>query len=128
MSILSINLAGATAVTLTAGVATDLVGTGTTGVSIKGISTMSFQLGNAGGVNNITALSVYFTDDDTGTRWAPADGAVAAGFAAIVPGGSLDVRWSDLCYRRMRIVATSTGGTTATLDLLGTPVAVTEGV
>jgi hypothetical protein len=107
--------------TLVATQATELVGTGTTGLDVAGRDEVSFVLtnNNGGGDNPITAVSVLWSNDPTGTRWTPARALSIPG-GAIAKNASFDATLSTRGYLRLRIQATSTLGTTLVLDLHAT--------
>ncbi len=102
--------------------ATELLGAA--GLDVGQCDAIAFMLGNTGDTNAITALAVYWSLDEAGTRWSAADPVIATAFAAqgsgvTAHGASFRTERPGTVARRMRIVATSTSGTTAYLDLYG---------
>jgi hypothetical protein len=98
---------------LSAGVATDALPNGTSGIVVSACDEITFVVTNTGGVNNITAMSVLFSND--GTRWS-ADSSVTLS-SPVAPNGNVNVRLTDQCWTYMRLQLTSTSGTQATVDL-----------
>lgn len=101
--------------TLVAGAPQELVG-GASGIDVSGFNKLSFVLENTG-LNPVTALDVFWSDDAAHTQWSPRDASVT--FVALAPGASIIVNFWDITSFGMRLSVTSANGTTVRLSMTG---------